>query len=129
MNPNLEKALRWVAVPFMFPIGMLLGHLLGLMNGVFMKGVIGTIILYFICGVLTSVGCIFLPAYVAPAKRERVAKIALVLQVILIVASIVIAFVNKSYEGKELTKYVVSMIGTLAGAVWCKMNIKDHFKD
>ena len=128
MKPKLLNALRWIAVPFMFPIGMFSGHWFGMLNALFPYSYIGLFFFWIICGACTSFGCILLPACVAPNHKIKVAKIALILQAIFIVASIVIAFASRIYEGKELAEYIVSMVGTIAGAIWCKCNIEDMFK-
>lgn len=128
MNPKLSNVLRWIAVPLMFPIGMILGHCFGMLNALFPHSYIGLFFFWIICGACTSFGCILLPACVAPNHKIKVAKIALILQAIFIVASIVIAFASRIYEGKELAEYIISMVGTIVGAIWCKCNIEDIFK-
>lgn len=123
------KILRWIAVPFMFPIGMILGNCLGLLNGLFAHSIIGTIMLKFICGALSAVGAIYLPTYVAPAKREVVANVAFYCQVVFIILSISLAIYNSSHSGGDLLNYVASMIGCVAGTVYFKINISDFVED
>lgn len=128
MNCKLSKAFRWIAVPFMFPIGMLLGHWFGMLNALFPYSYIGLFFFWIICGACTSFGCILLPACVAPNHKIKVAKIALILQAIFIVASMVIAFASRIYEGKELAEYIISMVGTIVGVIWCQFNIQEIFE-
>ena len=124
----MKNVLRWVAVPFMFPAGLLLGYWVGLLNGVLSMGLIGMIFFKFVCGAFTSVGAIALPALVAPSHKLTVAKITLWLQVAAIIFSIVFAIVAKTFHGKELMKYILETIGTLVGVIYMKLTIEEMFK-
>ena len=124
----MKNVLRWVAVPFMFPAGLLLGYWVGLLNGVLSMGLIGMAFFKFMCGAFTSVGAIALPALVAPSHKLTVAKTTLWLQIAAIIFSIVVAIVTKTFQGKELIKYILETIGTIGGVIYMKLNIEEMFK-
>lgn len=123
------KILRWIAVPFMFPLGMILGHLSGLTNGVFVHSIIGEMVLEFICGALAAGGSIMLPALVAPTNKKSVANIAFYLQIVFLSISVAITIMQNLYSEKELFAYIVAIIGGVVGIIYSKKSIPELFSE
>ena len=124
----MKNILRWIAVPFMFPAGLLLGYWVGLLNGVLSMGLVGMVFFKFMCGAFTSIGAVALPAMVAPSHKLTVAKVALWLQIAAIILSVVVAIVTKTFHGKELIKYIIETIGTIGGVIYMNLKIEEMFK-
>ena len=116
------KTLRWIAVPFMLLIGMVLGNLLG--HAVDRIGV-GLIMSQLTCGIMSSMGAIYLPVKVAPGHKGIVVEVCFWVVIALSVCSAVIVFSYDLYSGKELLAYLVSLLGGVGGAIYCKINKAD----
>lgn len=121
----MKKLLRWILTPLAFPVGMVLGHLFGLLNSLFPLGYVGSVLLWFICGSCSAIGSIQLPIWVAPSHKHVVGNIAFWCQIIVFITSIILTIILSSITGKELFKYIVSMIGCAAGTIYCKVNMED----
>ena len=121
----MKKVLRWIATPLAFPIGLVLGHCFGLLNALLPISYIGLFFFWLICGACSAIGSIMLPVWVAPSHKYNVGIIAFWCQVIVFIASIVLTIVQSRIAGMELFEYIVSMIGCVAGAIYCKVNMDD----
>ena len=121
----MKNIIRWILTPIAFPAGLILGHCFGLLNALLPVGYVGLFFLWLICGACSAAGSIMLPVLVAPSKKLTVGNIAFWCQVVTFIASIGCTIYLAEITGKELFKYIVSMIGCAAGAIYCKVTMKD----
>jgi len=121
----MKKVLRWIATPLAFPIGLVLGHWFGLLNALFPISYIGLFFLWLICGACSAIGSIMLPVWVAPSHKHNVGIVAFWCQVVVFIGSIGSTIYLSEIAGKELFEYIVSMIGCVAGAIYCKVNMEE----
>lgn len=121
----MKNIILWILTPIAFPAGLILGHWLGLLNALLPVSYVGLFFLWLICGACSAAGSIMLPILVAPSKKLTVGNIAFWCQVVTFIASIGCTIYLAEITGKELFKYIVSMIGCAAGAIYCKVTMKD----
>ena len=121
------KVFRWILTPFMFFIGMFIGHYAGMLFSFLNSHAIGALMVEFVCGAAASAGAILLPTYVAPNKKYSVGTFTFWCQIVFLVVAIILSFVVLS--GRELFLNLVSTAGGFIGALWIKGSLSDFLEN